>query len=650
LASHLFALLALPCFLFCAYVALRYAGQAPADLFSFRQTQTALTSYWLLREGFRLDYITPVGGYPWSIPFEFPIYQYLVALTTRVTDMPLDAVGRLLSFVFTVACMVPVRSVVRKLGLPSSTTYAFAAIFFSSPLYIYWGRAFMIETAALFFALASLPFFLDLLSGANRVRSAVGFIAFASLGMLQKVTTELPLLGMLVVVYAWRTLRDAPSIREAFRPAKVGSALACFGIPLAIGALWVVHSDAVKAENAFGTQQTSQALAAWNWGTPAQRISDELFDNVIWRVFEENLAGVFGVLAFVGGLATLANNRYHARTLVGLCLFAGMLPFFLFTNLHVVHAYYQTANVIFLMFGLAVIAAVTAQKGARSTAIVMFGLCILVVSNVAAYERTYAPFVALRFNKFNRTTLALAEVLRRELSETQSFVAFGFEWNSALTYFAQRKSFTVPLDFRQYDTVLHHPETFIGDTDLGAVAACNLDPESSTIAGVMEWAFARHWSVAKDANGCFVAFPDRPMIAASQRRENPACEGSLDFAGDPFGLTTPPYAHTLLVYGWTMISTAAGTAPDDVYVVLQREGTLGQIRRALRVPRADVKTHFGVPGTADAGFSLIVDTTGLNGKYSVGVIRRVGDAVEHCQWNATVVLGQPPNIAESRRQ
>jgi hypothetical protein len=41
------------------------------DPFSFRQTQTALTTYWLVRGGPIFAYETPMGGYPWSIPFEF---------------------------------------------------------------------------------------------------------------------------------------------------------------------------------------------------------------------------------------------------------------------------------------------------------------------------------------------------------------------------------------------------------------------------------------------------------------------------------------------------------------------------------------------------------------------------------------------------
>jgi hypothetical protein len=37
-------------------------------LFSFRQTQTALTAYWLIKEPHTFAYMMPVLGAPWSMP------------------------------------------------------------------------------------------------------------------------------------------------------------------------------------------------------------------------------------------------------------------------------------------------------------------------------------------------------------------------------------------------------------------------------------------------------------------------------------------------------------------------------------------------------------------------------------------------------
>jgi len=81
------------------------SGQPLLDLHSFRQTQTALTSYWFSSSGWRLDYWTPVAGAPWSIPFEFPVYQALVAFVSDMLGSPLDKTGRLVSYFFLLVLM-----------------------------------------------------------------------------------------------------------------------------------------------------------------------------------------------------------------------------------------------------------------------------------------------------------------------------------------------------------------------------------------------------------------------------------------------------------------------------------------------------------------------------------------------------------------
>ena len=50
------------------------------DQHGFRQTQTAISTYYLLQGSPWLAYETTVLGFPWSIPMEFPLYQWLVAL------------------------------------------------------------------------------------------------------------------------------------------------------------------------------------------------------------------------------------------------------------------------------------------------------------------------------------------------------------------------------------------------------------------------------------------------------------------------------------------------------------------------------------------------------------------------------------------
>lgn len=88
-----------------------YAGQPLLDRHAFRQTQTAITSYWFIREGYKLACETPIAGYPWLLPFEFPLYQAVVAAVSQITGWPLGMVGRLVSYMFLLSC-IPVASAI----------------------------------------------------------------------------------------------------------------------------------------------------------------------------------------------------------------------------------------------------------------------------------------------------------------------------------------------------------------------------------------------------------------------------------------------------------------------------------------------------------------------------------------------------------
>ena len=84
-------------------VRLFYISDPFLDFHSFRQTQTAITAYYLAQNDLSLSsllfYETPVLGYPWQIPMEFPLYQYIGALIFKVlnifADTKLDLVLRL---------------------------------------------------------------------------------------------------------------------------------------------------------------------------------------------------------------------------------------------------------------------------------------------------------------------------------------------------------------------------------------------------------------------------------------------------------------------------------------------------------------------------------------------------------------------------
>jgi hypothetical protein len=450
-------------------VAVRHAGQPLLEAHAFRQTQTAITAFWMMRDGWHLAYETPVAGYPWSLPFEFPLYQALVAGIAKLGGFPLDPVGRLVSFGFLLACAWPASAIARRLVLPRQAVWVFCALLWSSPIYLFWGRTFMIETAALFFSVATIRYGLDLLDPHPRWSTILLCALFGTAANLQKVTTGLPVVLVLGCLWLVHWLRHGavrlPTIRE------IATALCAFGAPILIAIVWTRYTDVVKAANPLGPQLTSAALRRWNFGTLHQRLDPSTYVTVVWkRMLALNAGGLLGVALIAGAALVPAPVRVRAVTAVALALF--LLPILMFTNLHVVHDYYQSSCALFLIAALALAVGVWAPSLVRHAAVVPGLTLLLVISNVHAFAEGYGPVARRALTVPQNRALTVAEIVRRYTPVGTGFVAFGREWSSELGYYAQRKSFTVPGYFTEYARAWQEPAGFLGDTPLGALVVC----------------------------------------------------------------------------------------------------------------------------------------------------------------------------------
>ena len=557
LSSKYYCWLAVCCFLYSLYIAIKYANQVPLDYHSFRQTQTALTAYCFVKNGFSLAYETPVAGPPWSIPFEFPIYQYIVALTTKITGCSLDVVGRIVSFIFMALCVVPARSITKNLNLPRSIFYIFAALFFSSPLYIYWGRAFLIETAATFFSVVAVKYFVDILQEKTSFNNQSLFVFFITLGILQKATTGLPVLAVLCLVFVFVNIKEAKSLKSVLFSKKTIFASVYFGLPLAIGIIWTLYTDHIKVLNALGEQLTSSALTKWNWGTLSQRLSPPFYNDVLWnRIFNQNLAGALGIAILM--IALFANSKNGIKFIIIVSCLMGLVPMLLFTNLHIIHEYYQTANLIFLIYAVAVSLGCVIFDYCGKQSIVFMLTVIMVAYNYHCFFHDYFKVVKTVFNANNSRDYAVSEILKREIPEGKYFVAFGNDFNSSFTYLSERKSFTVPTFFKQYGTISLNPERFIEETNLGAVVICP-PLKAPTIGDLIQWSSAgRKWKIG-EVHGCYIATPEAPPVDKRTIMTQATCQGNIDFAGE----VQEGNQKLFSVTGWT-------TMPERVQLFLRR--------------------------------------------------------------------------------
>lgn len=577
------------------YLALAYSGQAPLDLYAFRQSQTALTAYWFLQDGFKFAYETPVAGFPWSIPFEFPIYQLIVALLSHYLNISLDATGRLVSYLFFLLSIGSVYSITKKLNLSFAVYIIFIAVAFSMPIYVYWSRSFMIETAALFFSLMSIVYFLDYFNGRKSLKVILLFLLYATLAVLQKATTALPVLFILSLVYFFREVKNGGAFFQLVLSKRMLLTGMLFIIPILIGYAWVVYTDSIKMLNPLGAKLTSAALAKWNWGTLGQRFSGSLWGTVFWkRIFVINMCGALGL--FICLVPFFLGVHRYVKTIILCALAMGVAPLLLFTNLHIIHDYYQSANILYFAYALAVSLGVgiTSLLGGEA---VLLALFLIMLSNYAALNSGFVRNIKMMFDKTNRD-VAVGDVLKRELPRDKEFVAFGNDWSSTFSYMSERKSFTVPDWFEKYGEVVEKPENFIRTGRLGGVVSCGgVRPDVSDL---FKWSGeSRTWKVGI-VQGCTIATPAGEFKATQWKSVH--CAGGVDSVD----VIKKDGKRFVNISGWSLPQGGERQQSDAVYMAIDDGHGQESVLQAFSIPRMDVNRHFGISDSVDAGFSRVL--------------------------------------------
>ncbi|HAL23875.1 MAG TPA: hypothetical protein DCP40_14300 [Stenotrophomonas sp.] len=442
----------------------------PVDASGFRQTQTALSIDWLLRGGPWLDYLTPVIGAPWSIPFEFPLYQWLAALLSAATGLSADNSGRLVSLLFHVGSIFMVYRAVLAFRPDRLLALCVAAAFAVSPFAQFWGRAVLIESTAVFFGLVFVWAMAGLRSRPTALLGGVAVLA-AVLSALVKITTFFAYAAFVALAFLWLAVRE-----HGWRPQWLAAhwKLLAWGVAAALAVLatlllWLQHADALKAQSALGQQVTSEGLSAFNYGTLQQRL-----DPATWgAVFKKRFGAATGsnwvfVLIVAAGL-----GMRRTRAAVALLLLAYLVPFLVFTNLQVVHPYYQAAQVVFAtsIVGLVLWALVLrAQASGRYRWAIAFAVLLCLLSTgfgLAHYLKN------MKEARQPSDISQIAALIQAGTPQDGVVLALGQDWSSELPYRAGRRGVMVP-DWASDDVLRSLVETDValGGLPLAALVVC----------------------------------------------------------------------------------------------------------------------------------------------------------------------------------
>lgn len=404
------------------------------DEHGFRQTQTAITAYFLAKGGAFFAYETPLLGPPWTIPFELPVYQWLVAKLHLLTQTPLIESGRWVGRMFFWLALIPLYFIYRQLQLRPAARWLGLALYLLSPLYLFWSRTFLIESTALFFALAYFACFLAALNSPTLILlgllSACGVLA----GTI-KVTTAFTFFALAGIWFLWAHGRPT-EWRQRWKNIFLLGVFA-FVIPGILSLLWIRYSDAMKSLSPLADFIRSKELQAWNFGTWQQRVSGDFW----YMFFRKTLHDSMGHrTTFLLSLPFLYFIPRRHKLLCIIALLSFLLAPLVFTNLHIEHTYYWYANGIFLLAYLTFVLDGILQSRLPYQKI----LCaLLLVVTVGLSVREYTKFF-FEVQKRNETGMERGfQELKAALPEDDVVLIIGADWFPALAWEIKRRAIMV---------------------------------------------------------------------------------------------------------------------------------------------------------------------------------------------------------------
>ena len=441
-------------------VRLANLGNPLLDHHSFRQTQTAISAYWMAEEGITLpDYPLPVLGRPWSAPFEFPVLQLVIAGAYK-SGIPLDLAARATAVIAFTLAIGLLALLLRSLQLPTPATVAFIALAAFSPFALVWSRACLIDFTSVLFSIGYLALCIYASRKGWGWRGAFLTIAMGGLAAATKVTT-LPVywagaaaVGLEQLWNLWR--QPATSNQSRLRAILIASGFwaAILIMPLVIAGIWTHLADGVKQASPSTRWLTSEALGGWNFGDTSQRFKMEKW-SIIYSRITSLIVPFTWPLVILGVLGIARLPRSLAVVVAG--LFAGSLAtVLLFFSLYTVHDYYLCA----VAAPIWLLAALGANELARlysSCPWKAFATCTPVVMiALAAFKSNYVAFSYQDLR--GEETIKIAELVKKNTRPEDEIFILGDDWNSRIPYYSRRKALMIKEPFISYEYAINYAE------------------------------------------------------------------------------------------------------------------------------------------------------------------------------------------------
>ena len=451
----------------------------PFKIGVFRQAHTAITAQWLLKGGDWLIYETPILGAPWKIPLDFPLYQWMMAALTAITDLTLIQSGRIISLIFWIATLWPVYRLTRRYMQDNLLFLAIAILFLCAPQYLVYGPAVLMETLALFSSFMWLDVFANAIDR-KQIRAFILPTVWATIAISVKITTFMPfaILGALILIRAWKqdgTLDQiAQGPAKSFKPVlnRYWPLIPSTVIPIGLFFIWLdatefMRDQAPIAKGVLGSEVYRKLVMPG--GLP--------FQAALWRDAIA-LRAVPNALGYSWGLIPMAallftRNSKYFWPLTGL-MAAFLLPMMLFSFNHQLQPYYQTANAAFLIIFCAL--ACLSLTHAGRPALFAVSIAVIAAFQISYFYENYSRnlFGDSMKRKYHRAHIELSDIIQNQTDPDSVIVVFGTGYASTIPFYSERRSLSIPFSIESalLQKTIDQPEAFTGGLDVSAHIFC----------------------------------------------------------------------------------------------------------------------------------------------------------------------------------
>ena len=455
--------------------------QGILDLHDFRQAQTALTTYWMTKGGDWLAYETPVVGYPWTIPFEFPVFQWVSALVS-LSGLSIIEASRLVSWTFFIVFIGFTASTLKRLELSNIVILTFTTLTLCSPIYLFWSRTVMIESTALMFGAIFLFGLIGYWKKPNVLDAILLFIGLI-LCCLVKVTTVVSFAAFAAIISLWFLYQAHQAGKSLINLAVLASVPAAAAlIALGLFLVWLDFTDTLKSRNPFGEALTASGISIHTIGTLDQRLDPAAWLEVFFGRTVRDTVGS-PLLVVLAGWAILKTRYMVWPAIIAMSLY--ILPFLVFTNLHLVHNYYQYANAFFLILFMSIGLLAASQLNLKMfetwsekrkqvtllMALVTFQLGTFCTGFLQTMIKDQSAQPAYKIGTY----------LNKAVKPDEVAFSFGNSWSSAHSFMSQRRVITLPEGAAHIALATKDMAVWTGGAPISAVVDCEKNKTSQML-------------------------------------------------------------------------------------------------------------------------------------------------------------------------